>query len=178
MAADLAMIVITLAILTILPLCLALAAISDFVSMTIPNRVSAVALAAFLVLAPFSGLAWPEIGMNLVAGLAVFAVCFALFAANVMGGGDAKLLTATAVWFGFNHSLLVLLATVGYVGGAVTLVFLLLRSQAGSVMAMGIPLPPSLINVRKIPYGIAIAIAGFLTFEQAPIYSLAMKAFQ
>ncbi|WP_037080287.1 A24 family peptidase [Neorhizobium vignae] len=169
---------ITLAILTILPLCLAFAAISDLVSMTIPNRVSGVILASFVVLAPLSGLAWPEIGMNLVAGLAVFGVCFALFALNVMGGGDAKLLTAAAIWFGFNHSLLVFLVTVGYVGGAVTLVFLLLRSQAGSVMAMGIPLPPSLINAKKIPYGIAIAIAGFLTFEQAPIHLLAMKAFQ
>jgi prepilin peptidase CpaA len=172
------MIVITLAILTILPLCLAFAAISDLVSMTIPNRVSAVILASFLVLAPFSGLAWPEIGMNLVAGLAVFGACFALFAFNVMGGGDAKLLTATAVWFGFNHSLLVFLVTVGYVGGAVTLAFLLLRSQAESVMAMGIPLPSSLVNAKKIPYGIAIAIAGFLTLEQAPIHLLAMKAFQ
>ncbi|MCQ1573755.1 prepilin peptidase [Neorhizobium galegae] len=169
---------ITLAILTILPLCLAFAAISDLVNMTIPNRVSAVILASFVVLAPFSGLAWPEIGMSLVAGLAVFGVCFGLFALNVMGGGDAKLLTAAAIWFGFNHSLLVFLVTVGYVGGAVTLVFLLLRSQAGSVMAMGIPLPPSLVNAKKIPYGIAIAIAGFLTFEQAPIHLLAMKAFQ
>jgi prepilin peptidase CpaA len=172
------MIVITLAILTILPLCLAFAAISDLVSMTIPNRVSGVILASFVVLAPLSGLAWPEIGMNLVAGLAVFGACFALFALNVMGGGDAKLLTAAAIWFGFNQSLLVFLVTVGYVGGAVTLVFLLLRSQAGSVMAMGIPLPPSLVNAKKIPYGIAIAIAGFLTFEQAPIHLLAMKAFQ
>lgn len=172
------MIVITLAILTILPLCLAFAAISDLVNMTIPNRVSAVILASFAVLAPLSGLAWPEIGWSLVAGLAVFGACFGLFALNVMGGGDAKLLTATAVWFGFNHSLLVFLVTVGYVGGAVTLVFLLLRSQAGSVMAMGIPLPPSLVNAKKIPYGIAIAIAGFLTFEQAPIHLLAMKAFQ
>ncbi len=170
--------VITLAILTILPLCLVLAALSDLVSMTIPNRVSALILVSFLILAPFSGLAWPEIGMNLVAGLAVFSACFALFALNVMGGGDAKLLTATAIWFGFNHSLLVLLVTVGYVGGAVTLVFLLLRSQANSVMAMGIPLPSSLVNAKKIPYGIAIAIAGFLTFEQAPIHLLAMKAFQ
>ncbi len=32
----------------------------------------------------------------------VFLACFALFALNVMGGGDAKLLTASAVWFGFN----------------------------------------------------------------------------
>ncbi|WP_105402487.1 prepilin peptidase [Neorhizobium sp. T7_12] len=169
---------IAILILTALPLALAIAGVNDLFTMTIPNHISAIAVLAFLVLAPLTGLPWPEIGMNLVAGLAVFGACFALFAFNVMGGGDAKLLTATAVWFGFNHSLLVFLVTVGYVGGAVTLVFLLLRSQAESVMAMGIPLPSSLVNAKKIPYGIAIAIAGFLTFELAPIHLLAVKAFQ
>ncbi|WP_415926490.1 A24 family peptidase [Neorhizobium phenanthreniclasticum] len=170
--------VVAALVFCILPLGLALAAISDLFTMTIPNRISIVLLGGFLILAPLSGLAWPDIGMSLVAGLAVFGGCFALFALNVMGGGDAKLLTASAVWYGFNHSLLAFLVTVGYVGGAVTLIFLLLRVRANSVMAMGIPLPASLVTAKKIPYGIAIAIAGFLTFEQAPIYSLAMNAFQ
>lgn len=171
------MFVIAFAILIVLPMCLAIAAVSDLFTMTIPNRVSAALLAGFLVLAPLAGLPWPEIGMNLVAGLAVFGVCFALFAVNVMGGGDAKLLTAAAVWYGFNTSLLAFLVTVGYVGGAVTLIFLLLRSRASWVLAMGIPLPASMVTAKNIPYGIAIAVAGFLTFGQAPIYLLAMNAF-
>lgn len=170
--------IVAVLVLSILPLGLAIAAITDLFTMTIPNRVSALVLGAFVVLAPLVGLAWPDIGMSLVAGLAVFAVCFALFALNVMGGGDAKLLTVAAVWFGFNHSLLVYLTTVGYVGGAVTLLFLLLRLQSHSVLAMGIPLPASLVSAKKIPYGIAIAIAGFLTYDQAPIYQLALHAFQ
>lgn len=165
-------------VLGLLPFGLTFAALNDLLTMTIPNRVSIGLLLGFFILAPLLGLALPEIGMSLVAGLAIFAACFALFAINVMGGGDAKLLTATAVWYGFNHSLLAFLVTVGYVGGAVTLIFLLLRVRANSVMAMGIPLPASLVTAKKIPYGIAIAIAGFLTFEQAPIYSLAMNAFQ
>jgi prepilin peptidase CpaA len=145
--------------------------------MTIPNWVSAGLLACFLMLAPFIGLSWTDIGMSLVAGVSVFGVCFALFAINVMGGGDAKLLTATAVWYGFSPSLLAYLVTVGYVGGAVTLLFLLLRTSSSTVMAMGIPLPASLATAKKIPYGIAIAVAGFLTFDQAPIYSLATIIF-
>ncbi|TDX77766.1 prepilin peptidase CpaA [Neorhizobium sp. R1-B] len=164
-------------VLSVLPLGLAFAAISDLVTMTIPNQISAIILASFLILAPFSGLVWPEIGMSLVAGLVVFGVCFLLFALNVMGGGDAKLLTVSAVWYGWDDSLLTFLVAVGFVGGAVTLVILLLRSQANSVMAIGIPLPASLVTAKKIPYGIAIAIAGFLTFHQAPIYSMAIKAF-
>lgn len=158
----------------IMPICLALAAVSDLFTMTIPNRVSAVALITFILLAPFLGLAWSAIGMSLLAGLIVFSVCFALFALNVMGGGDAKLLTATAVWFGFDPSLLVFLVSVAYVGGGVTLLFLLLRSQASTVLAMGIPLPASVVSEKKIPYGIAIAIGGFLSFPEAPIFKLAM----
>jgi len=160
-------------VVSILPLGLALAAVSDLFTMTIPNRISAALIAFFLVLAPLVGLAWSDMGMSLVAGLSVFAVCFSLFAINVMGGGDAKLLTASAVWFGFNHSLLVFLVAVGFVGGAVTLVFLLLRASANSVMAMGVTLPASMVTAKKIPYGIAIAIAGFLTFDQSPLYLLA-----
>jgi prepilin peptidase CpaA len=169
--------IIATLVLVALPLGLALAAVSDIFTMTIPNWISVALLACFLVLAPLSGLTWSIVGMNIVAGLSVFGICFALFAMNVMGGGDAKLLTTAAVWFGFNHSLLAFLVAVGYVGGAVTLVILLLRSQANSVMAMGIPLPASLVTAKKIPYGIAIAIAGFLTFHQAPIYSMAINAF-
>lgn len=155
---------------------LALAAITDLLTMTIPNRIPAVLLASFLILAPFSGLAGPDIGMSLIAGLVVFAACFGLFAINVMGGGDAKLLTAAAVWFGFNHSLLVFLVAVSFIGGLLTIAILMIRSQSNSVLAMGIPLPASLTTAKKIPYGIAIAIAGFLTYDQSPIFRLAMGA--
>ena len=161
-----------------LPLCLAWAAVSDLLTMKIPNRVSAALLIAFIVLAPLAGLEWSQVGMSLVAGLIVFAVGFLLFAVNVMGGGDVKLLTASAVWFGFNHSLLAYLVGVGYAGGVVTIVFLLLRASANSVTAIGIPLPASVVAAKKIPYGIAIAIAGLLTYAQSPLYLLALPAFQ
>lgn len=164
------------AILLVLPFCLATAAITDLMTMTIPNRVSAAAVIAFVLLAPLMGVDLSTIGMSFAAALIVFAACFALFALNVMGGGDAKLLTAAALWFGFDPSLFVFLVTVAYVGGAITLLFLLLRSQANTVMAMGLRLPASLVTADKIPYGIAIAIAGFITFPQAPIVRMAMNA--
>ncbi len=94
------------AILMVFPLCLAVAAISDLLTMTIPNRVSAILLASFLIVAPLAGLSPQGIALHLMAGLVVFSVCFSLFAMNVMGGGDAKLLTAAAVWFGWNQALM------------------------------------------------------------------------
>lgn len=163
---------ITAAIFIILPLCLAIAAFTDLFTMTIPNHIPAIALAAFLVIAPFSGLGWHEIGMSLLAGAAVFAVCFTLFAMNVMGGGDAKLLTAAAVWFGFGAPLMTFLVYVAYIGGILTLVILLLRAKSSTVLAMGLPIPHSLLLAKKVPYGIAIAIGGYLAFPEAPMVAM------
>lgn len=168
--------VMTYAVLSILPLGLALASISDLTRMTIPNAIPAVVLLSFFVVAPILGLGWQEIGMSLAASLAVFVVCFSLFAANVMGGGDAKLLTAAACWFGFNQSLLIFLVATGFLGGILTIAILMIRAHSNTVLAMGFALPQSLTTAHKIPYGIAIAIGGFMTYEHAPIVALAIRS--
>ncbi|MDK4740955.1 prepilin peptidase [Rhizobium sp. CNPSo 3464] len=159
--------------LLIFPLCLAVAAFSDLFTMTIPNRVSLVLLGSFIVLAPLLGLTWPDIGMHFAGAAIVFSVCFALFALNVMGGGDAKLLAVSALWFGYDPSLLAFLVYVALIGGAVTLFILVIRSHSSAIMAMGLPLPNSLLIAKKIPYGIAIAIGGFLAFPSSPMVAAA-----
>lgn len=162
------------AIFVIFPLCLAFAACSDFLSMTIPNRVSAILLGAFVVIAPLAGLDMTQIGLHLAAGLAVFAVCFALFALNVMGGGDAKLLTASAVWFGWNMSLLTFLVAVSFLGGVLVFAILLLRSRENVILAYRIPVPAQLFHGSKVPYGVAIGCGAFLTFPESPLMQLAL----
>ncbi|NKN35328.1 peptidase [Agrobacterium sp. a22-2] len=162
-------------VFVIFPLCLTLAAFTDFLEMTIPNRIPVVLLGAFAIAAPLAGLGVTDIGFHLLAGLVVFAVCFALFAFNVMGGGDAKLLTAAAVWFGLNLSLVSFLVNVAYIGGALTLLILLLRARSNTMMAIGLPLPGSILHAKKIPYGIAIGIAGLLTYPQSPLVLWAMQ---
>ncbi|AYG57655.1 A24 family peptidase [Rhizobium jaguaris] len=157
------------ATLLIFPLCLSVAAVSDLLTMTIPNRVSLILLGAFIVLAPLLGLTLPEIGMHFAGAAIVFCVCFALFAVNIMGGGDAKLLAASALWFGFDPSLAAFLVYVAFLGGVVTIVILMIRSQSNTIMAMGLPVPNSLLIAKKIPYGIAIAIGGFLVFPTSPL---------
>ncbi|WP_421363346.1 A24 family peptidase [Agrobacterium rosae] len=163
------------AVFLILPMGLALAAISDLFTMTIPNRVSMMIFLSFILLAPFMGLDWHTFTMNLVGSLIVFSVCFALFAFNIVGGGDAKLLSASAVWFGLNMSLALFTLSVAVVGGVLTIAILLLRSRSQEIMATGLPIPDSLLVAKKIPYGIAIAIGGLLTYPEAPIVQLAMQ---
>lgn len=157
------------AIFVIFPICLVLAALTDLFEMTIPNRIPAVLLAAFFVVAPFVGLSWTGFGMHLVAGLIVFSVGFTLFAFNVMGGGDAKLLTAAAVWYGFTPELLSFLIHVAYLGGILTIAILLLRARSNTVIAMGLPIPHSLLSAKKVPYAIAIGVAGLMTYPQSPL---------
>lgn len=160
---------INAAILIVFPFCLALAAFSDLITMTIPNRVSVVLLVSFLVVAPLAGSDLAQIGLHLAAAGLVFAVCFCLFAANVMGGGDAKLLTASAIWFGLNASLVAFLFYVAMFGGLLTLVVLLLRRQESMILAAGIPVPRLLLTAKKIPYGIAIALGGFAAYPSSPL---------
>jgi len=162
------------AIFVVLPLCLAIAAFSDLFTMTIPNRVSAILLGAFIVVAPLAGLDLSMIGMHLLAGVIVFSVCFALFALSIMGGGDAKLLTASAVWFGFNSSLMTFIIYVSIFGGLLTLLILMMRKQENAILASGIPVPHLLFTAKKIPYGIAIGAGGFLAYPSSPLMQAAL----
>lgn len=166
------------AILLVFPLCLAFAAVSDLLTMTIPNRVSAILLCAFVATAAVSGLELQQIGLHLLAAAIVFAVCFVLFALNVMGGGDAKLLTACAAWFGLNASLVSFLVHVSLFGGALTIAVLLLRTQEARILAAGIPVPRLLLTAKKVPYAVAIACGGFVAYPLSPLMSLAFPHLQ
>lgn len=163
------------AVLIVFPLCLAFAALSDLFTMTIPNRVPAILIGAFFIVAPMLGLDFKEIGLHAAAAAAVFSVCFVFFALNVMGGGDAKLLSACAVWFGLTNSLVAFLIYVSFFGGVLTLAILLLRAQENRILGTRIPIPHHLFTVKKIPYGIAIALGGFLAYPTSPLMLATFK---
>ncbi|MFB2567221.1 prepilin peptidase [Rhizobium sp. IMFF44] len=165
-----------IAALLIFPLCMSIAAISDLQTMTIPNHVSLALTVAFLVLASFFGLSFTEIGIHFAGAGLVFLACFALFALNVMGGGDAKLLAAATLWFGFDSSLIEFLVYVAFIGGVLTILIVLVRSQADTILAIGLPLPNSLVIAKKIPYGVAIAIGGIIAFPSSPLLIAATRS--
>lgn len=164
------------AILLIPPICLFMAAVTDLFTMTIPNRLSIFLLASFVVLAPVSGLPWAEISMSFAAGAVVLLVCFGFFALNVMGGGDVKLLAASALWFGFSPALGAFIFQTALWGGLVTLLVMLIRSQADRFAVIGTIVPAQILTTKKVPYGVAIAIAGLMTFWSSPIAVSAMAA--
>ncbi|MBZ9656706.1 A24 family peptidase [Phyllobacterium lublinensis] len=159
------------AILIVFPFAMAFAGVSDLLSMTIQNRVSLILVVSFAFLAPLTGMPLELYGMHFVAGAAVLAATFALFAAGTMGGGDAKLMSATAVWLGWNLGLAEYLLTMSVLGGLLTLAILRYRS---SHMAVAYTARFEFMRrlARKdvgVPYGIALGLAGLLTFPGSPM---------
>ena len=158
------------------PILLVLASATDFLEMTIPNWIPALLIVVFLLISPFIGLSYIDVAWHFAAALVVFAACFALFAINVMGGADAKLLTAVALWYGFNASLFQFLAYTGYLGGLLTVLIILLRANWEKLATVGIRLPQTLMVAKKVPYAIAIGAAGLLTYPDSPLVQAAIRS--
>src|SRR5271170_7183168 len=114
--------------LLLFPAMMAFAASTDLFTMTISNRVSLVLAAGFLLLAGLDGMPLAEIGSHLAAGFAVLAVCFVFFYRGWIGGGDAKLAAATALWLGWGH-LYDYLVYASLLGGALTLLIVQFRQM-------------------------------------------------
>jgi len=154
--------------LTLFPALMAFAASSDLITMTISNRVSIVLLAGFFALALMSGMAMTEVLSHVGAGALVLVVSFGFFARGWIGGGDAKLAAATAMWLGFGY-LMNYLVYASLLGGALT--FLLIEFRL-------VPLPGLLAGQfwaqrlhrqgGDIPYGIALAGAALLIYPDTP----------
>src|SRR5437868_10927062 len=97
--------ILDIARLLLFPALMAFAAASDLFTMTIPNRISLALVGGFLALALLSGMGLQEILSHVGAGATVLAVTFGCFAFGWIGGGDAKVAAAVALWFGFAHLL-------------------------------------------------------------------------
>ena len=132
------------------------AAVTDLREFLIPNRISVaiVALYPAHVLASAQPVDW--VGALIACGI-VFAVGFALFALRITGGGDVKLLAATALWAGPDLVMPFLLVT-AVAGGVLALVKLgqlrLARARQGDSAQTSEPLK------QNVPYGLAIVASG------------------
>jgi prepilin peptidase CpaA len=150
--------------LLLFPSLMAFAASSDFFTMTISNRVTLILAGGFIWLALLNGMPMHDMLMHAGAAMAVLAVTFTFFARGWIGGGDAKLAAATALWFGFDHLLdYVLYASL--LGGLLTLVMIRFRLM---------PLPSAIADQEwaqrlhrldgGVPYGIALAAAALIIY--------------
>src|ERR1700747_628415 len=105
--------------LMLFPALMAFAASSDLLTMTISNRVSLILAGGFVVLAFAIGMSVADVLAHIGAGCLVLVVAFGFFTRGWIGGGDAKLAAATALWLGFDY-LLPYLAYASLFRGALT----------------------------------------------------------
>ena len=158
--------ILDLARLLLFPALMAFAAASDLFTMTISNRVSLLLAASFLVLALASGMGLNDILLHIGAGAVVLAVAFGCFAMGWVGGGDAKVAAAAALWFGFGQLLNYLLYA-SLFGGALTLLLLQFRQWplpypfAGQAWLLKLH-----AKETGIPYGIALAIGALMVYPE------------
>ncbi len=134
------------------------AAISDAQRYLIPNLICLALLLLFplyVVTAP-NEVAWAQ---HLGVFVLVLAAGFAMFAWNIAGAGDIKLLAVTGLWAG-PHLVALFLFVTAITGGLLALIVAgityrrnLVRGAKNAVALARVP----------IPYGVAIAIGGLCT---------------
>jgi prepilin peptidase CpaA len=162
-------------ILVVFPFCMVFAAVSDLLSMTIANRVALLLVGTFMVVAPLTGMEWTVYGWHLLAGVVVLLATFALFAAGGMGGGDAKLLAATAVFMGFGFDLVVYLVMSAFLGGVLTIAILLYRKSALAVFTSHNMFLRNFADEKGVPYGIALGAGGLYAYQDSALMVWAMQ---
>jgi prepilin peptidase CpaA len=159
--------------LALFPAMMAFAASSDLLTLTISNRVSLILVGGFVALAVIGGVSAADVLSHLAAGCVVLIAAFSLFARGIIGGGDAKLAAATALWLGFDH-LLPYLLYASLLGGALSVGLIWFRMA---------PLPDWLARHdwaqrlhgkdAGVPYGIALAAAALAVYPQTPWMAIA-----
>jgi len=94
---------------------------------------------------------------DLLGFLGAFAVGYVIFALNIMGGGDVKLIIVLALWVGLGK-----LADFGLdfalLGGVLTIILLTLRATMPAIITPE-KLPRVLKKREPVPYGLAISAA-------------------
>lgn len=158
-------------LLAVFPLVMIIAAIEDITTMTLSNWLSLALVAAFAGLAVLLPLPPWQIALHLAAGFAVLGAGLIFFARGWIGGGDAKLVSAIALFVGCGDLLFYLLIA-SVVGGILTLALLFFRK---------LPLPAPVIaqgwvarlhdHQEGVPYGVALAAAGLIVFPDTPLFA-------
>jgi prepilin peptidase CpaA len=138
---------------------LAWLAIADLRSRRLPTVGVALLGALFFVDAAFNRMSFADLVTHLVVALIIFLGCALLFAARMLGGGDAKLASVICLWTGVS-TLLPALALISIIGTLVSLVSLATR-RMNPAKASGPARVLAMFSAsRGVPYGIALAFGG------------------
>ena len=138
---------------TILSVLLLWASISDIRARIIPNSCNL----AILLFAPLGWAAmgwqwWPDIAFVAAVAVAVFLIFWGLFAVGAIGGGDVKMIGPLLLW-----------VAPGNIADTILIMAIAGASDNGAEMADA---PTQEATKPEVPYGLAIAIAGWWVVYQ------------
>jgi prepilin peptidase CpaA len=147
-----------------------ISAFYDAATMTIPNWISGALVVLFIIIAPLAGLSWHEIGLHAASGFGILVLTIIMFSLRWIGGGDAKLFAAGALWIGWPTLLLYVIYT-ALAGGVLTLFLLVVRKY---------PMPAFLVRWKwsarllkhggDVPYGIGICVGALLALPETSLF--------
>ncbi len=161
---------IQFAFLFAFPALVIFAGMRDATSFTIQNWISLAIVGAFFPAALLLGLSPAQIGISMAVGAGALVAGMGMFAAGWIGGGDAKLFAASALWLSWT-ALFPFLAVTALAGGALALMLMIARSlwlrpiTTGMTGWAGRLATPG----ENVPYGVAIAIGALTAFPRSPL---------
>jgi prepilin peptidase CpaA len=154
--------------LLLFPAMMAFAASSDLLTMTISNRVSLALIAGFLLMATMIGMPAEQVMWHVGTAAGVLVITFTFFARGWIGGGDAKLAAATALWLGPEHLLNYFLYA-SLLGGVLTLFMIRFRLMPLPNVLTGREWAERLHRLDAgVPYGIALAASALMVYPDTP----------
>ena len=142
------------------------AALHDVNRLTILNWLNVTLAVLFVPAAFVSGVPMEIIGGHLITALCAFLIAFGLFAFNIVGGGDAKMIPAVMLWVGPSASI-TFLFVMAVAGGACAILIILVRKTMPVEVVPGAVRAP-FEEKAGVPYGVAIAAGVFAAGPQSP----------
>lgn len=139
------------------------AMVADLRELRVPNWVPLAIAALFLLHSLHHGA--DDLPVHLLTGVAVLAAAFVLFVSGVFGGGDAKFLSAIALWMGPAHlGLFVVITTL--LGGVTAVALVALKKLLIMNPALednaAIAKPLAWARAGKMPYAVPIGLAALM----------------
>jgi prepilin peptidase CpaA len=157
------------ALVAVFPALVIVAALGDLTTYRIRNWLSLALVAGFAAAAPAMGLPLAALGLHLGVGAGALVLGMVMFALGWIGGGDAKLFAAAALWLGWPA-----MATYGVVtcvaGGGLATGLLVLRS---AYLRPFVVTGPAWVGRlaepgENVPYGVAIAVGALAALPESP----------
>lgn len=149
---------------TLLPFLVVVAGAHDFLTLRIPNWLNALVALAFFPLAIATGMPAELMLWHCLTAVVILVLGFGLFSAGFIGGGDAKLLAAAGLWFGWPEASVFLVAT-ALAGGVLAFAYQVWGMLRIEQEVREIGWAKRLLNIKAdLPYGIAIAAGAILAF--------------